>query len=56
MLFCMRTEQYLQGGVQVPTGGRVRERIAPNRCDSGTDSKVWMEEGMQRLLCVFLTP
>ena len=32
----------LQGGVQVPTGGRVRERFGFQRqlirCDSGTDS------------------
>ena len=33
----------LQGRVQFPTGGRVRERKL-NRCDSGTDSRVWMEE------------
>ncbi len=26
MLFCKGTEQYLQGGVQLPTGGKVRER------------------------------
>jgi hypothetical protein len=30
--------------VKFPTGGKVRERLALNRCDSGTDSKVWMEE------------
>ena len=29
--------------MQFPTGGRVRERKL-NRCDSGTDSTVWMEE------------
>ncbi len=29
--------------MQFPTGGTVRERKL-NRCDSGTDSKVWMEE------------
>ena len=29
--------------MQFPTGGRVRERKL-NRCDSGTDSIVWMEE------------
>ena len=33
----------LQGGVKVPTGGRVRERFGSDRrqltrCDSGTDS------------------
>ena len=44
MVCCTGTEQYLQGGVQFPTGGKVRERHAPNRCDSGTDSTVWMEE------------
>ena len=33
----------LQGRVRFPTGGKVRERKL-NRCDSGTDSKVWMEE------------
>ena len=33
----------LQGRVQFPTGGRVRARKL-NRCDSGTDSIVWMEE------------
>ncbi len=27
-----------------PTGGIVREPIGMNRCDSGTDSIVWMEE------------
>ncbi len=31
--------------MQFPTGGRVRERKL-NRCDSGTDSTVWMEEDM----------
>ena len=34
---------YLQGRVRFPTGGKVRERKL-NRCDSGTDSIVWMEE------------
>ena len=29
---------YLQGGVEVPTGGIVREPKGMNRCDSGTDS------------------
>ena len=29
--------------MQFPTGGKVRERKL-NRCDSGTDSTVWMEE------------
>ena len=32
-----------QGRVKFLTGGKVRERKL-NRCDSGTDSKVWMEE------------
>ena len=27
MIFCRGTEQYLQGGVKFPTGGKVRERI-----------------------------
>ena len=30
--------------MRFPTGGKVRERDALNRCDSDTDSKVWMEE------------
>ena len=34
----------LQGRVKFPTGGIVRERNALNRCNSDTDSKVWMEE------------
>ena len=29
--------------MQFPTGGKVRERKL-NRCDSGTDSTVWMKE------------
>ena len=34
--------------MQFPTGGKVRERRkALNRCDSDTDSTVWMEEEMQ---------
>ena len=32
--------------MKFPTGGKVRERKL-NRCDSGTDSIVWMEEEMQ---------
>ena len=46
-MLCLKgTEQYLQGGVQFPTGGKVREHSnMPIRCDSGTDSKVWMGEG-----------
>jgi hypothetical protein len=46
----------LQGGVQFPTGGTVREHDAmQNRCNSDTDSKpvsgkVWMkEDGVFRL-------
>ena len=34
----------LQGRVKFPTGGKVRKRNAQNRCNSDTDSKVWMEE------------
>ena len=34
----------LLGRVKFPTGGIVRERNALNRCNSDTDSKVWMEE------------
>ncbi len=31
--------------MQFPTGGKVRERLlVPTRCNSGTDSTVWMEE------------
>ncbi len=37
----------LQGRVQFPTGGKVRERKL-NRCDSGTDSTVWMKEDSRR--------
>lgn len=33
----------LQGRVQFPTGGKVRERKL-NGCNSHTDSKVWMGE------------
>ncbi len=33
----------LRGRVRFPTGGKVRERKL-NRCDSYTDSRVWMEE------------
>ncbi len=45
---------YLQGGVEFPTGGdggfskkrpQSANAQAPNRCESGTDSIVWMEEG-----------
>ena len=43
----------LQGRVRFPTGGRVRQRSALNRCDSGTDSRVWMKEGRDNtvILC-----
>ena len=37
-------KERLQGRVKFPIGGKVRERKL-NRCDSGTDSTVWMEEG-----------
>jgi hypothetical protein len=37
-------KECLQGRVKFPIGGKVRERKL-NRCDSGTDSTVWMEEG-----------
>jgi len=38
----------LQGGVQVPTGGKVRDLpLQSNRCDSGTNSTVWMKEDAQ---------
>ena len=36
--------RYLQGREYFPTGGKVREPNGMNRCDSGTDSIVWMEE------------
>ncbi len=32
--------------MKIPTGGKVRERNAQNRCDSDTDSKVWMKEAL----------
>ncbi len=46
MLCCSKHIQYLQGRVNFPTGGIVRKRRAAvlNRCNSDTDSKVWMEE------------
>ena len=51
MVSCRGTEQYLQGGVKFPTGGKVRERgERMNRCDSGTDSTVWMEEDLHNHL------
>ena len=40
----MQLKNDLQGRVKFPTGGKVREPRGMNRCDSGTDSKVWMEE------------
>ena len=44
----------LQGGVQVPTGGRVRERFGFQRqlirCDSGSDSKAFAESGWKKVL------
>ena len=42
----------LQGRVQFPTGGKVRARKL-NRCDSDTDSKVWMEEGPRTRVLYF---
>ena len=39
----------LQGRVKFPTGGIVRERNALNRCNSDTDSKVWMKEDVSML-------
>jgi hypothetical protein len=35
---------YLQGRVQFPTGGESPRAFGPIRCDSGTDSTVWMRE------------
>jgi len=40
-------EYVLRGWVRFPTGGKVREPMiiqGMNRCDSGTDSRVWMRE------------
>ena len=35
----------LQGGVRFPTGGKVRDlHLQPSRCDSDTNSIVWMKE------------
>ena len=35
----------LQGGVWFPTGGKVRDlHLQPSRCDSDTNSIVWMKE------------
>ena len=39
-----------------PTGGTVREPIGMNRCDSGTDSKVWMEEEIISLFHLLWVP
>ena len=41
-------KERLQGRVKFPTGGKVREPKGTNRCDSGTDSTVWMEEDTDR--------
>ncbi len=38
------TNKYLQGRVQVPTGGIAHEPQGMIRCDSEADSKVWMKE------------
>ena len=38
--------------MQFPTGGKVRERKL-NRCDSGTDSIVWMKEEL-RFYAIFM--
>ena len=38
---------YLQGREHFPTGGKVREPKGMNRCDSGTDSIVWMVEDVR---------
>ena len=38
--------QRFQGRVKFPTGGKVRERNAQNRCNSDTDSTVWMKEAL----------
>jgi hypothetical protein len=43
--------EYLQGRVKFPTGGIVREpNFGMNRCDSGTDSRVWMEEDASEMI------
>lgn len=39
--------KYLQGRVNFPTGGKVREPKGMIRCNSGTDSIVWMEEDVR---------
>ena len=33
--------------MKFPTGGKVREPKGMNRCDSGTDSIVWMVEDVR---------
>ena len=47
----------LQGGVRFPTGGKVRDlHLQLNRCDSDTNSIVWMkEERVRRMFqpCTF---
>ena len=43
----------LWGRVKFPTGGKVREPLLwPNRCNSDTDSTVWMEKDVWH--CLFL--
>ena len=44
MICCYQFHMDLRGRAKFPTGGKVRERNALNRCDSDTDSIVWMEE------------
>ena len=56
LLTYTRIEKNLQGRVRSPTGGTVREPIGMNRCDSGTDSKVWMEEEMISLFHMLWDP
>ena len=61
MVWYVHMNTDLQGGVQFPTGGTVREHdTMQNRCNSDTDSKpisgkVWMKEDEQHL-CAFLRP
>ena len=45
----------LQGRVEIPTGGTVRERKL-NLCNSGTDSRVWMIEEAPEAVGHFLMP
>ena len=40
--------KYLQGRVEVPTGGIAREQFLQIRCNSEADSIVWMKEGKKR--------